>query len=215
MQHKLLIGNKNYSSWSLRPWILMRVKNIPFSELKVYLYRDDTTAQIKKYSPTGKVPYLENESVQVWDSLAICEYLADCYPEKHCWPIELNQRANARAICAEMHSGFSQIRDKLPMNCRMDKQYTNISHELQSEINRVDSLWQDCLNKHSDPFLYAGFTIADAMFAPVVLRFNSYQIPVSQRSKEYMQQILNLPAIQEWVIEGRAETEIIQQAEIE
>lgn len=216
MKNKLVIGNKNYSSWSLRPWILMRAKDIPFNEEKIYLYREDSQQQIKRYSPAGKVPYFENSEVKAWDSLAICEYLAEAYPEKYLWPEDLQARTLARSISAEMHSGFQLIRDQLPMNCRKDMVFSNISDQLQAEIKRINSIWQDCRLNYQDhgDFLFGEFSIADAMYAPVVLRFNSYGIEVGSTAKQYMQIILALPSLQEWIKEGISEEPIIAEAEI-
>ena len=204
MKNLLVIGNKNYSSWSLRPWILMRVKEIPFTEKKVFLYQEDTPQNIKKYSPTGKVPYFENSEVKVWDSLAICEYLAEAYPEKYLWPDDLQDRTFARAISAEMHSGFPLIRNQLPMNCKKNQAVKNISNDLQVEINRINSIWQDCRLHHQSkgPFLFGDFSIADAMFAPVVLRFNSYHVNVGSMAKQYMKNMLSLESLQQWIAEG-------------
>ncbi|TQV88717.1 glutathione S-transferase family protein [Aliikangiella coralliicola] len=216
MKNHLVIGNKNYSSWSLRPWLLLKVKDIPFEEEKIYLYRPDSKQKLKQYSPAGLVPFFQNSEVKVWDSLAICEYLAEAYPEKHCWPQELQARALARSISAEMHSGFQLIRNQLPMNCRQKMNFQVDSDELRMEINRVNSIWQDCRMHYQDKgdFLFGEFSIADAMFAPVVLRFNSYGIEVGSVARQYMQNILNLKAIQEWIEEGIAEKPVIEQAEI-
>lgn len=216
MKNELIIGNKNYSSWSLRPWLLMQVKDIPFEEKKICLYQSDSKAKLKKYSPAGLVPFFQNSEVKVWDSMAICEYIAEAYPEKYCWPEDLEMRTLARSISAEMHSGFSLIRNRLPMNCRKQMSYTAIADDLRGEINRVNSIWQDCRMNHQDKgeFLFGEFSIADAMFAPVVLRFNSYGIEVGSIAKAYMSNILALKPLQNWIKDGIAEKEVIQQAEI-
>ncbi|MCW8998464.1 MAG: glutathione S-transferase family protein [Kangiellaceae bacterium] len=216
MKNHLVIGNKNYSSWSLRPWLLLKVKDIPFTEEKILLYREDTKQEIQKHSPAGLVPFLKNSEVRTWDSLAICEYIAEAYPEKHCWPENLEARALARSISAEMHSGFNQIRDCLPMNCRKNIVFKVESDSLRGEINRINSIWQDCRIHYQKEgaFLFGDFTIADAMYAPVVLRFHCYGIDVGSVAKQYMQSILSLTAIEEWVREGVAEKAVIEQAEI-
>jgi len=216
MKNQLIIGNKNYSSWSLRPWLLMQVKDIPFTEEKIYLYCDGSSNLIRQHSPAGKVPVLENSEVKVWDSLAICEYLAEAYPEKYCWPQDMQARALARSIAAEMHSGFFFIREKLPMNCRQSMRYAVKDDALQSEINRINSIWQDCRLHYQDQgeFLFGDFSIADAMYAPVVLRFNSYGIEVGSVAKAYMRNILALKPMQQWIQAGQAESAVIRQAEI-
>lgn len=216
MKNQLVIGNKNYSSWSLRPWLLMRVKDIPFSEQKICLYQPDSKQKLKQYSPAGMVPFFQNSEVKVWDSLAICEYIAEAYPEKYCWPVELQARSLARSITAEMHSGFQLIRSLLPMNCRKKMSYTAIDTSLQAEINRINSIWQDCRlnNQAKGDYLFGDFSIADAMYAPVVLRFSSYSIDVGSVAKEYMQNILALAPIKDWISSGVKEKEIIQQAEV-
>ena len=194
----------------------MQVKDIPFTEEVIYLYRDDTQQKIRQYSPAGKVPFFQNSEVKVWDSLAICEYLAEAYPEKHCWPQDLQARALARSIAAEMHSGFQLIRDRLPMNCRKQMSYLAIDDDLQAEINRVNSIWQDCRMHSQDrgDFLFGDFSIADAMYAPIVSRFHSYGIEVGSVAKKYMQTILDLPAMQLWINEGIKEDKVIERAEI-
>ena len=194
----------------------MKVKDIPFKEEKIYLYQADSKQKLKKYSPAGLVPFFQNSEVKVWDSLAICEYIADAYPEKHCWPDDLQARALARSISAEMHSGFQLIRNQLPMNCRKQMSYLVVNDELRAEINRINSIWQDCrMHYHDDgDFLFGEFSIADAMYAPVVLRFKSYGIEVGSAAKQYMQNILNLKAIQEWIQEGIEEDVVIEQAEL-
>lgn len=194
----------------------MKVKDIPFSEEKIYLYQEDSQAQIKKYSPAGKVPYFENSEVKAWDSLAICEYLAEAYPEKNLWPLDLQARSLARSISAEMHSGFPLIRNQLPMNCRKNMVLSNIDDDLQSEIKRINSIWQDCRLNYQDQgeFLFGKFSIADAMFAPVALRFNSYGIEVGSIAKQYIQTLLALALMQEWIKAGIAEKSVIEEAEI-
>lgn len=194
----------------------MKVKDIPFQEEKICLYQADTKQKLKKYSPAGLVPFFQNSEVRVWDSLAICEYLAEAYPEKSCWPDDLQARSLARSISAEMHSGFQQIRNQLPMNCRKKMNYAVTDEALGSEINRINSIWQDCRLNYQDQgsFLFGEFSIADAMFAPIVLRFNSYGIEVGSVAREYMQKILSLQPVQSWINAGVIEKEIIEQAEI-
>ena len=213
---KLIIGNKNYSSWSLRPWLLLKQFKVDFDEIRIPLYLENSKAELLKHSPSGKVPALIDKELNIWDSLAICEYIADCFPEFHCWPKDLQDRALARSISHEMHSGFMAIRNTLPMNCRKSIQYNVELKELQQDIDRILEIWQNCRNKYAfkGPYLFGEFSIADAMYAPIVLRFNSYGIKVDGIQKEYMQNILDLPSINEWISDGLIEVESIEMFEI-
>ena len=215
MNH-LIIGNKNYSSWSLRPWLLLKGKDIPFEETKVPLYVEGSEEAILKHSPSGKVPAFIRDGVTVWDSLAICEYIAELYPEKDCWPKDSESRALARSISHEMHSGFFGIRNVLHMNCRKKMTFTNITPELKADIERVCEIWRQCRDKysHSGDFLFGQFSIADAMYAPIVLRFNSYGISVGEVEKKYMNTILSHPSMKEWVKEGLEEKAFIAECEV-
>lgn len=215
MNH-LIIGNKNYSSWSLRPWILLREKNIQFKETKIPLYLENTKEELLKYAPSGKVPSFFHDSLRVWDSLAICETIAELYPEKSCWPENPESRAWARSVSNEMHSGFSAIRNALPMNCRKSMVFEPILAELQGEIDRILEIWSTCREAHSTKgdFLFGTFSIADAMFMPIVLRFNSYNIKVGKIEQIYMNSMLGLPALKEWIAEGIQETEVIAESEV-
>ncbi len=214
---KLIIGNKNYSSWSLRPWILMKDKAIDFEELIVYLYKQESKLELLKHSRSGKVPVLLDEGLSIWDSLAICEYIAECYPEKNCWPEDIKRRAIARSISHEMHSGFFVLRNTLHMNCRKSMVFSPISSELQGEINRICEIWTMCREECASQgdYLFGEFSIADAMYAPVVLRFNSYGIKVGAVEQQYMETILQHPFMREWINAGVKETEIIQASEVE
>ena len=216
MNH-LVIGNKNYSSWSLRPWLLLKEKGIEFKETKISLYASESKAQILKLSPSGKVPAFEHNGTVVWDSLAICEYIAELYPDVNCWPSDSNDRALARSISNEMHSGFLAIRNIFPMNCRVAITFNDITDELQSDIDRICEIWRSCRERYSQTgqFLFGDFTIADAMYAPIVLRFQSYGIKVGTLEREYMEMILSLPSLKDWVSEGILEKEIIEECEVE
>ena len=208
MENQLIIGNKNYSSWSLHPWLLLRVKNIPFKETLRHLYQDDSTHKLKPFSPTGSVPFFKNSQVRIWESLAICEYIAEAYPEAHCWPDQVQSRSLARSISAEIHAGFPTIRDMLPMNIR-DDQYPEMNNrELQIEVHRVNAIWQDCrLNYQSQgDFLFGDFSIADAMYAPLVIRFEHYEVEVGSLALDYMQNILELEPIKQWIAAAKQET---------
>ncbi len=215
MNH-LVIGNKNYSSWSLRPWILLKEKGIEFKETKIPLYLQNSREQILKYSPAAKVPVYFYKETPVWDSLAICETIAEIYPEKHCWPQSFDMRAIARSVSFEMHSGFHNIRETLPMNCRTKMKFAPIKSELQAEIDRICDIWKTCRkqNPNAGEFLFGEFSIADAMYAPIVIRFDRYGIDVGAVEKQYIKSILSLESTQQWIDEAISEREIIEQAEL-
>ena len=210
--YTLVIGNKNYSSWSLRGWLLLRQFNINFKEVRLPLYSDTFSEKIKKYSPSGLVPILVTGDQSIWDSLAICEYIAEQHPELHCWPEDVRARAIARSVSNEMHSGFFQIRNSLPMNCRRSRGLGSNTPELDKEITRVSEIWRSCRESYADAgdFLFGQFSIADVMYAPVVLRFRSYLIEVGSIETEYMQSMLSLASLQEWIDGALAEEEVIE-----
>lgn len=208
---QLIIGNKAYSSWSLRPWLLMRHAGIEFTEVRLPLYTTSWDETIGKYSPTGKVPVLVDGSVTVWESLAICEYLADKFPDRGLWPAASETRAVARAISAEMHSGFVGLRTEMPMNMRRripDKIRTSA---VTAEIGRVVSIWNDIRSRFGDggPYLFGDFSIADAMYAPIVSRFATYAVELDGTAARYADTILKLPALRDWYAEAQLETEVI------
>ena len=204
---ELYIGNRNYSSWSMRPWLVLEHSQIPFQEVLVPFddFRADQAfkATISKVSPTAKVPTLLNDNMHIWDSLAICEYLAELYPDKALWPADLELRTKARSICAEMHSGFPNLRTLCGMNIEADLAEVGERHwaeheKLRLEVNRIESIWASRSSEQG--FLFVDtFSIADAFYAPVVMRFISYQLPVSTQAQLYMQTILNVPAVQKWI----------------
>jgi glutathione S-transferase len=211
----LAIGNKNYSSWSLRPWLLLKVKGIAFDEVRIPLYQQQSKAAIVVHSPSGKVPALQDGAVSVWESLAICEYVAERWPDKGCWPHDQAARALARAVSAEMHAGFALLRSELPMNCRRTRAaLPTHAAGLAQQIARIDDIWSSC-RRIAPPggFLFGEFGIADAMFAPVVLRFTIYRIEVSQPARTYMDSLLALPALADWIAAARTETEVLDQFE--
>jgi glutathione S-transferase len=207
----LVIGNKNYSSWSLRPWLAMRQAGLPFREVRIPLYTPESKAQIRSYSPSGKVPCLVDGALAVWDSLAICEYLAERHPQAKLWPADPYARAVARSISAEMHSGFQNLRSNMSMNCRKRFPGMGRTVEVAGEIERVQRSWGQAREKHGagGPFLFGAFTIADAMYAPVVLRFRTYAVQLNPVCREYADAILALPAMQQWLADAEAETEVI------
>lgn len=212
----LAIGNKNYSSWSLRPWLLLRQAGISFKEILIPIYGPRSAELLARWSPSGKVPALHDGELVVWDSLAICEYLAERYPEKSFWPDEVAARAVARAVSAEMHSGFTDLRSAMPMNCRGRFPGKGLTEGSRRDIARVVSVWNDCRQRFGEQgdFLFGPFTIADAMFAPVVLRFVTYGVALDGRARAYADSMLALPAMQEWMSAAIDESEVIEAFEI-
>ncbi len=207
----LIIGNKNYSSWSLRPWLLLRQTGIPFREVRVPLYEPGTREQIRAYSPSGKVPALVDSDMKVWESLAICEYLAERFPEKQLWPLDPKARALARAVAAEMHAGFGELRTHMLFNARKHLPGKGRTPAVLKDIERISDIWNACRTQFgaSGPFLFGRFSVADAMYAPVALRFLTYAVPLDAVSAIYVETITSLRAVQEWLTDGRAETETI------
>ena len=215
MNLALVIGNKNYSSWSLRPWFALKQAGISFREIPISLYTEASRAEIKKYSPSGKVPALIDGAVTVWESLAICEYLAEKFPEKQLWPADPAARAVARSAATEMHAGFNALRNHMSMNVRKHLPGKGRTPEVLKDIARITTLWNDSrarFGKDGD-FLFGRFGIADAMYAPVALRFVTYEVELDPVCAAYVKTITTLPAIQQWVADARAETEVIQQFE--
>lgn len=213
---KLIIGNKNYSSWSLRPWFLLAANEISFEEIRIPLSSENTYIEFAKYTKAGKVPVLHDNDLVVWDSIAICEYISEQYLNGKGWPSDPNDRAEARSCCAEMHSGFFAIRQRLPMNCRAVNRRVEITTDLEKEISRIDSLWSSLQTKHNrrGPWLFGDFSIADCMFAPVILRFNTYNVAVSENSRKYMEDVLAHPKIQLWLAQAKKEIETIEAEEV-
>lgn len=210
---KLVVGNKNYSSWSLRPWLAMKVAGIAFDEERIPLYGPGSKEKILKFSPAGKVPCLIDGSVTVWDSLAICEYLAEKTPAL--WPGDPAARAVARSVSAEMHSGFANLRTHMSMNIRKSHPGKGRTPEVLADIERIAGMWSDCRARFGKggPFLFGAFSIADAMYAPVVLRFRTYAVGLPESCRAYSEAILALPAVREWSESARAETEVLPQFE--
>jgi glutathione S-transferase len=211
----LVIGNKNYSSWSLRPWLLLRQAEIPFTEIRIPLYTPPSRRQIAEHSPSGHVPLLRDGALAIWDSLAICEYVAERFPESRGWPEAVSARAVARAVSAEMHSGFFSLRHQLPMNLRARRSGVAPSEATRAEIARVREIWRDCRARFGagGRFLFGRFGIADAMFAPVVTRFATYGVELDGVERAYAEAVLALPALREWTAGARAETEVIEKFE--
>lgn len=215
-QLTLVIGNKNYSSWSLRPWLMLKQFDLQFNEICIALYTPESSSKIRQYSNSGKVPVLLHGTQTVWDSLAICEYLADQFPTLQWWPQDKTARAVARSISAEMHSGFQNLRQNMPMNCRTRLPGKGITPEVQKDIERITAIWHDCRQNFgtSGSMLFGEFTIADAMFAPVVLRFVTYGVQLDSIAQAYTQAVLTLPAMQEWLEAAATEPETIPAYEL-
>jgi glutathione S-transferase len=203
---KLIIGNKNYSSWSLRPWLLLHAFDLPFSEQLIPLYRRDTLEQLARHTPCGKVPVLIDNDLIVWDSMAICEYVSERYLDNRGWPSSVNARAEARAASAEMHSGFPAVRSEMPMDC-MARKTVSLSRQAEKEVSRINDLWSSLRAKYQTDGdgLCGPFGIADCMFAPIALRFRTYGISVSDASATYLNYLLNHPGICAWVEEASKE----------
>jgi len=215
MKTKLIIGNKNYSSWSLRAWLLLKEAGIPFEEHRIALDTPTATNDIKCFSAAGCVPVLQLDDLTVWDTLAIAETVAEHWPEKNLWPGDPAMRAHARAICAEMHSSFPHLRACMPMNCRAMGRKVPLPDELGEEIDRIIAIWGECHRKYGDlgGWLFGDFSIADAMFAPVVLRFRTYGINLPESAGFYPHRLLESEAMQEWLLAAESETEVIDRDE--
>jgi glutathione S-transferase len=217
MSYTLLIGNKNYSSWSLRPWLLLHAFGVPFTEERHIFDTPEFAAEIqsRKRSPNGKVPVLLDGDIAVWDSLAMAEYLA----ERHAgmWPLNAVARAHARSACAEMHSGFQAVRQWMPMNVRRNYPIDTPRSDVQKDIDRLQSLWADARSTFGGdgPYLYGKFSVADAYFAPVVFRFNTYAVNLNPVVADYMKNMLAHPAMQQWIVDSRAEKEVVDHEEPE
>ncbi len=212
----LIIGNKNYSSWSLRAWVFLKHNNIPFQEKQILLSTESTDAELAEYQSGYKVPVLLDGDLIVWDSLSILEYVAEKYLDYSGWPADIKARSFARSVSCEMHSSFMNVRNELPMNCRKKFSSFTITHDAELEIERIKSLWRRCRELYGadGQWLFGKYSIADAMFAPIALRFDGYNISLDGVEGDYLRSVLNQPAIMEWVEAGKAETEVIEEDEI-
>ena len=208
---RLIIGNKNYSSWSLRAWLPLKQLGIPFEEERIALFAPGYKERILRYSPGGKVPILIDGSISIWESLAIGEYLAEKFPTL--WPRDPAQRAAARAVSAEMHAGFMSLRSAMPMNIRSSHPGKGRSADVDADIARVAAIWNGCLQRSGGPFLFGDFSFADAMYAPVATRFITYAVALEAPAKTYVDHLWNLPAMLEWRVAAERETEIIEEDE--
>ena len=207
MPLKLILANKAYSSWSLRPWILLAHFKIPFEELVIPMDRADTRANMLKYAPTGKCPSLHDGKIAVWESLAIVEYVAEAYPQKAIWPRGKAARAHARSLANEMHGGFGALRQACPTNFRRPVRAIALTTEVQADVARIESAWAHARETFGNggPYLFGRFSAADAMFAPVVNRLHVYDVAVSKTSRDYMDAIMALPAWKAWISDAEAE----------
>lgn len=212
---KLIIANKNYSTWSLRPWLLLRHAGIPFEEELIDFNAPDFKARVKKYSGAGMVPVLVDGELVVWDSLAIAEYVAEKFPEKALWPHAVPARAVARSACAEMHSGFRELRSTLVMNCQARFNSPLLPRPVRRQVARIVEIWRDCRERFGadGPFLFGRFSVADAFFAPVTVRFTTYNVELPAVARDYVATIQALPAMQEYITAARAETSFVDSDE--
>lgn len=206
---KLVIANKLYSSWSMRPWLAMRALDIPFEEIVIPLRQTESGPRILAHSPSGKVPALVDGEIVVWESLAIIEYLAEKFPDKGVWPKASVARAHARAISNEMHAGFMPLRQNCPMNLAKKFAQKSYSADVMANVARIEAIWAEARSRfgagNGGPFLYGQFSAADAMYAPVVTRFETYQLPVSDETRAYMGAVMDHPAFRAWRADGLAE----------
>jgi len=217
----LVIGNRNYSSWSLRGWLMARIAGIEFEEIVVPLDLPETAAAIRKHSPSGKVPALAHRGLAVWESLAIAEYLNDLKPEGGLWPAAVAARAHARSISAEMHAGFVELRANMPMNIRASYPGKGMTPAVRADIERITGLWRDCRKRFAgaapkdDGFLFGAIGAADAMYAPVVTRLKTYAVPLDGDAEAYCTAVLAYPAMKEWIAAARNEPWLIASAELD
>jgi glutathione S-transferase len=214
----LYIGNKNYSSWSMRPWVLLKQAGIAFDEVMVRFDSFEANSQFKatlgSLTPTGKVPLLVDGDLAVWDTLAIAEYLAEQYPEKQLWPQDKAARARARSVCAEMHAGFTGLRGNCPMNVEADLAATGAliwrdKPAVRADVARLVAMWEGLLDAHGGPMLFGEFSIADAYFAPVCTRIKTYALPLPPKAAAYVARVMALPGVQAWVDGALAEKDFL------
>jgi glutathione S-transferase len=216
MTLRLILGSRNYSSWSLRPWLAMTVAGIAFTETVLPIYTPGASDAILKFSPSGKVPVLLDGDVSVWESLAIIEYMAEKFPHAGLWPQGAAERAYARAIANEMHGGFLPLRRNCPMNMRRPPAAIPLAADVLANIERIAAIWNECRSRHAaaGPFLFGAFCAADAMFAPVVSRFHTYCVEVGTRERDYMNAVMAMPAWSAWMNEAVTETWVLPEFEI-
>lgn len=213
---ELVIGNKAYSGWSMRPWLALKHTGAEFRETRVPLYIPGYKERVLEHAPSGKVPVLKHGAVRVWESLAVCEYLAEVFPESGLWPEAPAARALARTVSAEMHAGFGAIRKTLPFNCRARHRRVAVGDEVQQEIHRVLTLWRGCRETHGagGPWLFGRFSVADAMFIPMALRLHTYDVPMDASGRVYTEVVLTHPSVREWIAAAERETEVMEDNEV-
>lgn len=206
----LVIGTKNYSSWSLRPWILLRHLDIPFTERLIHLDTPEFAAEVPRLSPSRRVPVLLHGSLRVWESLAICEYASELAGGRG-WPAVPALRAEARSLACEMHAGFQALRAQCPMNVRARDRRVPMNAALQADVSRIDAIWDDCRRRHADagPWLFGDYGVVDAMFAPVALRCASYGLPLGRRAAGYLGTVLDDPLLRDWLDAARVEGVVV------
>jgi glutathione S-transferase len=211
----LVVGSRNYSSWSLRPWLLLRHLGLAFTERQFELDTPEFDAEIAAISPTRRVPVLVHGGIRVWESLAICEYVSELAQGRG-WPRDPALRATARAIAAEMHAGFAALRAACPMNARVSGRHVPMTPSLERDVKRIDAIWSGCRRDHGElgPYLFGGFSVADAMFAPVVLRVRSYGLPLSELARRYQETMMSDAHLAEWIEASRLETRVIPHEEV-
>jgi glutathione S-transferase len=204
---KLYIGNKCLSSWSLRPWVAMKHLGIPFEEEVVRLRTSETAANLARISPTAAVPVLHHDGKVIWETLAILEYLNELFPEKDLWPADRDARAFARCVATEMHSGFREVRYGWPMNLRRPKSHKPLDAEGEAQRRRIEAIWRECRERYGKggPFLFGAFSAADAMYAPVVTRFDTYGGELAPPTRAYVETVLAMPAMRDWYADAAAE----------
>jgi glutathione S-transferase len=212
----IYIGNKNYSSWSLRGWLMLKQSGASFEEVVIPLRETQTRTTILRHSPSGRVPALERGELVIWESLAIGEYLAERFPDAGLWPADAAAHAVARAVSAEMHAGFAALRSHLPMNMRSSFAGRSVTPEAQADINRITALWRDCRRRHAGykPYLFGEVSIADFMYAPVAARFQTYGVALDGDAQDYVTAVLELAAMQEWTEAAKREPWIIPELEV-
>lgn len=213
----LVIGNKNYSSWSLRPWMALSMAGIPFTETVIPLETPETRRLIAEHTPAGRVPVLKHGRLAIWESLAIMEYLAELFPEKHLWPKAVSARVMARTVSNEMHAGFSALRNACPINLRRPRKSVVMSDAIMGDVERIEDIWRQCRAKFGKggTYLFGKFGIADAMFAPVVTRLDTYDIPVAADSRAYMNNVMDSEAFRSWKEAALKETWIVPSDEVD
>ena len=212
---QLVIGNKNYSSWSMRPWVLLRHFELSFEEIRVPLFVEGFEQELARYSPTLRVPVLIDGDTTVWDSLAIMEYVSEKFLAGRGLPEDIQQRALCRSYCSEMHSGFAAIRSQLPMNCRASRRL-ELTPEVSSECQRIDRLWSEARDRHhaAGDYLFGEFSLADCMYAPIAMRFQTYGVKLSAVSQAYLELLLENSAVAQWRAEAEQEEEVVSMHEV-